>query len=291
DNPTGTAVEFGNINPTYPNSFMPFSPQRLFIARNTTLMEVNFFIPGTKIPATVAGFGVIFTDVDLEEHSRITLYAPDGSLMTTQTALPLNNGLSFVGVSFNAGERIARVVIQSGTHPLSAANTDGQNGVDVVAMDDFLYGEPRAMQYHPSDFDGDGATDRSIFRPSTGEWYIFHSGSGALTGGPFGTNGDIPLEGDFDGDQRSDIAVWRPSTGQWIILGSSNNQVMFINFGSNGDRPVPGDYDKDGKTDPAVWRASNSGWYFLRSSSNYTTFDVIGFGIPGDIPVPASPLP
>jgi hypothetical protein len=54
-----------------------------------------------------------------------------------------NGGLSFVGISFNAGEQISRVVIESGNAALSAANNDGT--VDVVAMDDFIYGEPQPL--------------------------------------------------------------------------------------------------------------------------------------------------
>ncbi len=60
-------------------------------------------------------------------------------------------------------------------------------------------------------------------------------------------------------------------------------QFIFANLGVAGDKPVPGDYDKDGKTDPAVWRAANTGWFYLESSNDYNTFNVIGFGSPGDI--------
>ncbi len=291
---SGVPVRFGNLNAAYSTTFTTFSAQRLFIARNTHIMEVNFVIPGTNIPATVSGFGVVFADVDSAtggNRSVIRVYDKNGRQLSAASAGVLNNGLSFVGISFNAGERIARVVIESGNAALSGTNDDGVNGVDVVAMDDFIYGEPRASQYHASDFDGDGVTDRSVFRPTTGEWYIFNSGTNTLSGGPFGTNGDLPVEGDFDGDQRSDIAVWRPSTGQWIILRSSNNQAMFLNLGSAGDKAVPGDYDKDGITDPAVWRPSNTGWFYLESSNSFTTFNVIGFGVSGDIPVPGASAP
>ncbi|GEM_PF-462532 len=291
---SGTAVRFGNLNANYSTIFTTFSAQRLFIARNTHLMEVTFFIPGTSIPATVSGFGLVFCDVDSStggNRSLIRVYGPDGTQLSAASAFVLDNGLSFVGISFNAGERIARVVIESGNDALSATNNDGTNGVDVVAMDDFIYGEPRAMQYHPSDFDGDGVSDRSIFRPSNGQWFILNSGNGQLSGGPFGTNGDIPVEGDFDGDQRSDLAIWRPSTGQWIIFRSSDNTAQFLQLGTTGDIPVPGDYDRDQRTDPAVWRASNSGWFFLRSSTGYTTFDVIGFGLQGDKPIAAPDVP
>ncbi|MBK8150452.1 MAG: VCBS repeat-containing protein [Acidobacteria bacterium] len=283
---SGVPVRFSNINATYSTIFQTFSAQRLFIARSTHLLEINFVIPGTNIPATVNGFGLVFADVDSStggKRSLIRVYGKDGRQLSAASAPVLDNGLSFVGISFNAGERISRVVIESGNSPLSASNTDGVNGVDVVAMDDFIYGEPRASQWHASDFDGDGTTDRTMFRPSTGQWFVLQSGSNTLTGTTFGTNGDVPIEGDFDGDSRSDFAIWRPSTGQWIFNNSSNGSNTFVNLGVAGDKPVPGDYDKDGKTDPAVWRAANTGWFYLESSNNYNTFNVIGFGSPGDI--------
>ncbi len=213
---SGTAVRFGNLNASFATAFATFSAERLFTARNTHLLEITFFIPGTKIPATVSGFGVVFTDVDSStggDRSLIRVYGADGGLLSATSASVQNNGLSFVGISFNAGERIARVVIESGNAALSAANTDGAGGVDVVAMDDFIYGEPRAIGHHESDFDGDGTTDLAVFRPSIGTWFILNSSNGAVSGVQFGTNGDKPLAGDYDKDGKSDVAVWRPSLG------------------------------------------------------------------------------
>jgi hypothetical protein len=293
---SGTPVRFGNIDPSYSGIFQTFSAQRLFTVRSSNdssnVLSIQFFIPGTGIPAGVSGFGAVFCDVDSNVNAIMRVYGIDGRLLTAPVSVTAaNNGLSFLGVYFNAGEKIARVEILFGNKPLAAGNIDGANGVDVIALDDFIYGEPHATQYHPSDFDGDGVTDRSQFRPSTGEWFIFNSGTSTLSGGPFGTNGDIPVEGDFDGDQLSDLAIWRPTTGQWIIRRSSDGQPLFLNLGITGDKPVPGDYDKDGKTDPSVWRASNTGWYYLESSNNFNSFNVIGFGIPGDIPVPGASAP
>ena len=37
-NPTGTPVQFGNINPTFPTLFEPFSPQRLFTAIGSNIL-------------------------------------------------------------------------------------------------------------------------------------------------------------------------------------------------------------------------------------------------------------
>jgi hypothetical protein len=287
---SGVPVRFGNINAAYSTIFQTFSAQRLFIARNTSVIEITFFIPGTKIPATVSGFGVIFADVDSAtggNRSLIRLYGPDGTQLPGAASAPVaDNGLSFVGVSYNAGERVARVVIECGNVGLSATNNDGTGGVDVVAMDDFIYGEPRAMQYHTADFDGDGTTDFNVFRPSTGTWFVLNSGSNTVASQAFGQNGDLPIDGDFDGDQRSDIAVWRPSTGTWFFQRSSNGTFGGAPWGAPGDRPVPGDYDKDGITDLAVWRPSDGINYIVRSSDS--SFFGVQWGAAGDIPVTAA---
>ena len=200
---SGVPVRFANLNATYSTIFTTFSAQRLFTMRNAHMMEVTFNIPGTDIPATVNGFGVVFCDVDSAtsgNRSLIRVYGVSGRQLAAASAPVLDNGLSFVGISFNAGERIARVVIESGNAALSASNTDGVSGADVVAMDDFIYGEPRVANYHTGDFDGDGITDSNIFRPSSGQWFTLNSGSNTVSIVQWGQNGDIPVDGDFEGD-------------------------------------------------------------------------------------------
>jgi len=289
---SGVPVRFGNINANYSTIFTTFSAQRLFTIRNAHIMEVNFVIPGTNVPATVNGFGVIFCDVDSAtggNRSLIRVYGVDGRQLSAASAPVLDNGLSFVGISFNAGERIARVVIESGNAPLSSTNNDGVSGVDVVAMDDFIYGEPRASQFHSGDFDGDGFADASVFRPSTATFFVLNSGSNTVNISSFGANGDVPVSGDFDGDQRADIAIFRPSVGEWWINRSSTGATVAAQFGQNGDRPTPGDFDKDGKTDIAFWRPSNGNYFILRSSNS--SFFSFAWGTTGDLPVGAAIAP
>ena len=293
---SGTPVRFGDIDPSYTNTFTTFSAQKLFTvvsgtAVPCTILTVNFFIPGTSIPATVSGFGVVFTDIDSTGDARILCYDKGGNLLSPGFMAPgaANNGLSFVGVSYNAGERISQCQIVSGPDRLASGNVDGVGGVNVVAMDDFIYGEPRAATHNPSDFDGDGTSDFAVFRPSIGTWFVMNSGSNTFTGVQFGTNGDVPIDGDFDGDSRNDIAVFRPSIGAWFVLNSGNGAVNSTSFGQNGDKPVASDYDKDGKTDIAVWRPSN-GFYFRLNSSN-GQFNAAQFGQNGDIPVQSALIP
>ncbi|MEO6390483.1 MAG: VCBS repeat-containing protein [Pyrinomonadaceae bacterium] len=286
---SGVPVRFGNIEPSYSATFTTFSSERLFTAIGTNSLEVQFFVPGTRIPATVSGFGMVFSDVDLAGSTGFECYDVAGNLMNFSSipAAPVGP-LSFIGVLFQAGERIARVRIHSGNAPLKVGNIDGGNPfIDVVAMDDLIFAEPRALGYHTADFDGDGTTDFSVFRPTTGSWYVLSSGTNTFNGTQFGQSGDIPVDGDFDGDSRSDIAVFRPGNGAWYILRSGTGQFSALQFGQNGDRPVPGDYDKDGKTDIAVYRPAAGSWFYLRSSDG--AFQAIQWGANGDIPLPASP--
>ena len=146
-NPTNTPVRFGNLNANYTNIFSTFSPERLFTALSTTgnVTDVTFFLPGTSVPATVSGFGSVFTDVDLATSTKIQYFDSANGLLVEQNvpASAGNGSLSFLGVSFT-NRRIARVRIFSGNSKIGPDDNPG-GGVDIVVMDDFIYGEPQAL--------------------------------------------------------------------------------------------------------------------------------------------------
>jgi hypothetical protein len=144
---SGLGVEFSNVDPSYDDIFQTFSAERLFNTRRDTTMDVVFRVPGTNTPASVNAFGVIFTDVDV--NARLRFFDVNDLLLGEFFAPSFNEGLSFLGVMFNAGERVGRVRIISGNTTMNPGNLDG-NGVDIVAMDDFIYAEPVAAVPEPA---------------------------------------------------------------------------------------------------------------------------------------------
>jgi uncharacterized repeat protein (TIGR03803 family) len=142
----------------------------------------------------------------------------------------------------------------------------------------------------PGDFDSDGKSDITMYRPSSDSWYVLRSSTGYTTYGLYvwGLSGDIPVRGDFDGDGNADVAIYRPSTGAWYILQSSTGYANYVSYlwGVPGDIPEAGDYDGDGRTDVAVYRPSTGTWYVLLSSTGYVTYVSHQWGLTGDMPVP-----
>jgi hypothetical protein len=152
----GLATLFNN--PTYGTIFSTFSPLRLFTPVGSNITEASFFVPGTNggVPATVSGFGAVFTDVDKPDGSGpgkkrgnrgastlIEYFGADGELLFSSfvPASPGDGSLSFFGILFSDA-RIARVRITSGD---TAVGPDDDDKHDIVVMDDFIYGEPQAL--------------------------------------------------------------------------------------------------------------------------------------------------
>ena len=134
------------------------------------------------------------------------------------------------------------------------------------------------------DFDGDGKTDISIYRPAVSQWWYQKSSNGGNGAFQFGSSADKLVPADFTGDGKTDIAVWRPQTGEWLIMRSEDNSFYSFPFGANGDTPVPADYDGDGRADAAVFRPSTNTWFILKSTGGTT---IQTFGQSGDVPVVA----
>ncbi len=134
------------------------------------------------------------------------------------------------------------------------------------------------------DADGDGKSDRAVYRPGDSTWWILYSGGGSLGTG-WGAAGDIPVPADYDGDGKDDIAVFRPADGSWYVI-LSGGGLLVRQFGVSGDDPMPGDYDGDGKADLGLFRQDGN-WFRCLSTKNFdcTQAATTQFGLAGDTPV------
>jgi hypothetical protein len=155
--PQGGLVGLFN-NATYGTAFRAFSPLRLFTPVGSNVTNALFFVPGSNgnVPATVSGFGVVFTDVDQPDGSGpsqkhgnrgastlLEFFGADGQLLFSSfvPASPGDGNQSFFGITFNDA-RIARVRITAGN---VAPGPDDDSRNDIVMMDDFIYGEPQTV--------------------------------------------------------------------------------------------------------------------------------------------------
>lgn len=138
---------YADVNAEYAGEFNTFSPTKLFVARGSTVIDVQFVVAGSNTPAVVTGFGSVFADVGRAHSTTIEFFDARGRSLLTITAPRRsdNGGLSFAGAVFDEAI-VARVRITAGDTPVDAAAFDNVKGAgrkfDIVATDDFIYGEP-----------------------------------------------------------------------------------------------------------------------------------------------------
>ncbi len=259
-----------------------------------------------------------------------TLRLDPATVTLTFETSPSGLQLSVNGTS--SATPFTRTVIEGSNNSLSAPSPQSQGGtsygftswsdggaqshniVASTAVDTYTasYASQPSGSNAVADFDGDGDTDLSVFRPSQGGWYMqgqppfpqIWGASGDLSvsadydgdgstrhrrlpkralvrqGQPpypqiWGQAGDVPVPADYDGDGDADIAVFR--NGHWYVQGQPPYPQI---WGQAGDVPVPADYDGDGDADIAVFR--NGHWY-VQGQPPYPQI----WGQAGDVPVPA----
>jgi hypothetical protein len=144
-----SANDFADINPNYADDFNAFSFTKTFMPLGSASLTTTFRLPGTDTPAATRGFGLVFSDVEREGSASIMLFDAKGRSLGRYNA-PVRSdaaGFSFVGVVFQS-PIVAQVRITSGQRALGADVQDLSDGgiVDLVVMDDYLYGEPQEIR-------------------------------------------------------------------------------------------------------------------------------------------------
>jgi uncharacterized delta-60 repeat protein len=225
-----------------------------------------------KLPSGNIAAGGLFTNVAGQSRRNLCFLDAEGNLIST---------------TININREVLCMTVDTAGNLLLGGDftsiNDGNQSVNrsYVAR---ISGTNSVTRRAPFDFDGDGKTDISIFRPSTGEWWLNRSLSGQTVAAQFGLGSDKPVPADYTDDGKTDIAFFRPLTGEWFILRSEDSSFVSFPFGTNGDVPVVGDFDADGKSDVGVFRPSTNEWFISKSSGGTS---IITFGTAGDVPVAA----
>ena len=139
-----TAPLFG-----FPADLQTFSAQRLFATVRSRITDIQFFVPGTNIPAATSAFAAVFVDVEndnLVDFTTMEFFNPGNQLIFSRRVLIAGNqGLSLLGGVATAGEQIARVRITTPDNFLISNGVRANEAHDFVVMDDFLYATPSAV--------------------------------------------------------------------------------------------------------------------------------------------------
>ena len=140
------SLKFAEVNAEYANEFSTFSPTKIFSPVGSNVMDVLFQVAGQPTPATVTGFGAVFSDIDVAGATTIEFFDVKGATLAKIVA-PVRSdaaGLSFAGANF-AQALVAHVRITLGTGSLGTNAIDVTAGgtADLVVVDNFIYGEPR----------------------------------------------------------------------------------------------------------------------------------------------------
>jgi hypothetical protein len=134
---------FKNTNSATAAAFTAFSGSQTFANAGTNLWDIGFQAPGQPIDATVRGFGIVFSDVDVPNSTFLEFFNESESLGKFFAPVhDANTSLSFLGIYFN-DQRVTHVEVgHDGT--LSEGGNDISTGgkKDFVVFDDFLFDEP-----------------------------------------------------------------------------------------------------------------------------------------------------
>ncbi|HEY0459456.1 MAG TPA: FG-GAP-like repeat-containing protein [Pyrinomonadaceae bacterium] len=270
-----------NANGTIDNSFGVNGIAGGYFGNSQEFITGGVLLPNGKIVAVGFVSGFIGT------KASVARYNADGSVDRTF----LCSGLGATFINGSADTYSYAAALQSDGKIVAA----GQGTSAALPQNSLAYirylNSNTPTQCAANDFERDGKSDLSVFRPSNATWYLNRSSNPAAFGGvQFGLGSDKLAAADYDGDGRTDIAVWRESEGNFYILQSTTNAVRVENFGLAGDVLTVGDWDGDGRADLSVYRSAavgNQSYFYYRGSLNNPagSINYLPWGISGDKPL------
>lgn len=135
---------FAQLNGNAGSQFSAFSGNKVFANVSNAQWEIKFQKPGQLTPASIRGFGAVFSDVDLDSSTSVEFF--NGRQSLGKFFVPKKAGsqnFSFLGVYF-PDDKITEVRIAhngklaDNTKDITDGGTD-----DLVVLDDFIYSEPK----------------------------------------------------------------------------------------------------------------------------------------------------
>ncbi len=249
-------------------------------------LDASFDGDGKVVTQMGPGWNFI-QDIAIQPDGKITAAGFVNGPNSSDFAVARYNQNGSLDTTFGGGDGITTVDFSNSNDIANGMALDGQGRAVLVGSSDgafalaqFILGPGAAATHAPFDFDGDGRSDISVFRPSANTWYLNRSQLG-FAAFQFGASSDVLTPADFTGDGKTDVAVFRPSSGTWFVLRSEDNTYSGGAFGMSGDIPAPADYDGDGRADIAVYRPGQGTWYLQRTTAG---FSATQFGIAEDKP-------
>jgi len=137
-------ANFTELNSQIAGQFSAFSGNKTFANISSNLWQVDFEVAGEAMAASVKGFGIVFSDVDLANSTSLEFF--DGQESLGKFFVPSHDAtssFSFLGVYFNNNRHVTAVRVSH-----DGILSDGQQDIsdggmhDLVVFDDFLYSEP-----------------------------------------------------------------------------------------------------------------------------------------------------
>ncbi|MBK7934305.1 MAG: M36 family metallopeptidase [Acidobacteria bacterium] len=232
----------------------------------------------------------------VEGNRRMLQYTTDGMKLSPLNPTFLQARDAIIAAAQASGGTVDANAVREGFRRRGLGFSASIQAITPAAVTEAFDLAPSQIR-SPFDFDGDGSTDISVYRPSEGNWYLQRSTQG-FAAVNWGIATDKVVPADYDGDFKTDIAVFRKGENStWYILNSGTNTVRILQWGANNleqailfDTVTPADYDGDGKADPAVWRLTDdlgepARFLILQSSNGQAR--VRQWGLLSDVPVPA----
>jgi hypothetical protein len=133
---------FKDIDPAFVDGHS-FSGTQTFSNVSSNLWQIEPEVAGQAVSATVKGFGIVFSDVDVDNSTSMEFFNESRSLGKFFVPKHDNNtSFSFLGVYFK-NEKVTSIKVGH-DGPMNNGDKDVTQGgtKDLVILDDFLYDEP-----------------------------------------------------------------------------------------------------------------------------------------------------